>query len=112
MAAARQKEMKVSITEEATMSRTRSWGGATVVREEAIALKAGRGTGGKNPSSETTALRRVYFPHKCMSTKNKEPRVLALHRVLGQGLPMTWRTHANRTTVDQIGDLVREQRDK
>jgi hypothetical protein len=37
MAAARQKEMNVSITEEATMSRTRSFGGATVVRVEAIA---------------------------------------------------------------------------
>jgi hypothetical protein len=37
MAAARQKEMKVSITEEATMSRTRSEGGAAVVRVVAIA---------------------------------------------------------------------------
>jgi hypothetical protein len=37
MAAARQKEMKVSITEDATMSRTRSGGGATVVLEDAIA---------------------------------------------------------------------------
>jgi hypothetical protein len=37
MAAARQKEMNVSITEEATISLTRSFGGATVVRVEAIA---------------------------------------------------------------------------
>jgi hypothetical protein len=36
IAAARQKEMNVSITEDATISRTRSDGGATVVREEAI----------------------------------------------------------------------------
>ena len=36
MAAARQKEMNVSITEDATMSRTRSEGGATVVRVDAI----------------------------------------------------------------------------
>jgi hypothetical protein len=36
MAAARQKEMNVSITEDATMSRTRSDGGATVVRVDAI----------------------------------------------------------------------------
>jgi hypothetical protein len=36
MAAARQKEMKVSITEDATMSRTRSDGGATIVRVDAI----------------------------------------------------------------------------
>jgi hypothetical protein len=36
MAAARQKEMNVSITEDATISRTRSEGGATVVREDAI----------------------------------------------------------------------------
>jgi hypothetical protein len=37
MEAARQKEMKVSITEDATMSRTRSEGGATVVRVDAMA---------------------------------------------------------------------------
>jgi len=37
IAAARQKEMKVSITEDATMSRTRSEGGAAVVRVVAIA---------------------------------------------------------------------------
>jgi hypothetical protein len=36
MEAARQKEMKVSITEDATMRRTRLEGGATVVREDAI----------------------------------------------------------------------------
>src|ERR1700743_3317597 len=36
MAAARQKEMNVSITLDATISRTRSGGGATVVRVEAI----------------------------------------------------------------------------
>ena len=36
MAAARQKEMNVSITEDATMSRTRLDGGATVVRVDAI----------------------------------------------------------------------------
>jgi hypothetical protein len=33
----------VSITEDATMSRTRSEGGATVVREEAITKIAGEG---------------------------------------------------------------------
>ena len=43
MAAARQKEMKVSITEDATMRRTRSLGGATVVRDEAIAEVPARG---------------------------------------------------------------------
>jgi hypothetical protein len=37
MAAARQKEINVSITEDATINRTRSLGGDTVVREEAIA---------------------------------------------------------------------------
>jgi len=37
MAAARQKEMNVSITEDATINRTRSEGGATVVREDPIA---------------------------------------------------------------------------
>jgi len=36
MAAARQKEINVSITEDATMRRTRSDGGATVVRVDAI----------------------------------------------------------------------------
>ena len=36
MAAARQKEMKVSITDDATISRTRLEGGATVVRLDAI----------------------------------------------------------------------------
>lgn len=41
MEAARQKEMNVSITEDATMSRTRSDGGATVVREDAIRAGAG-----------------------------------------------------------------------
>jgi hypothetical protein len=38
MAAARQKEMNVSITEDATISRTRLETGATVVRVDAIAL--------------------------------------------------------------------------
>src|ERR1035437_8176684 len=38
MAAARQKEMNVSITEDATMSLTRSEGGAKVVRVDAIAI--------------------------------------------------------------------------
>jgi hypothetical protein len=38
MAAARQKEMNVSITEDATISRTRSEVGATVVRLDAIAM--------------------------------------------------------------------------
>jgi hypothetical protein len=37
MEAARQKEINVSITEDATMSRTRSEGGPTVVREDAMA---------------------------------------------------------------------------
>jgi hypothetical protein len=36
MEAARQKEIKVSITEDATIKRTRLDGGATVVRLEAI----------------------------------------------------------------------------
>jgi hypothetical protein len=38
MAAARQKEINVSITEDATMSLTRSEGGAKVVRVDAIAI--------------------------------------------------------------------------
>jgi hypothetical protein len=42
MAAARQNEMNVSITEDATMSRTRSDGGATVVRVDAITYRAGK----------------------------------------------------------------------
>jgi len=42
MEAARQKEMNVSITEDATMSRTRLDGGATVVREDAIRAVAGK----------------------------------------------------------------------
>jgi hypothetical protein len=42
MAAARQKEINVSITEDATMSRTRSEGGATVVRLDAIAMVPAR----------------------------------------------------------------------
>ena len=42
MAAARQKEMNVSITEDATMSRTRSDGGATVVRVDAITYCASK----------------------------------------------------------------------
>jgi hypothetical protein len=46
MAAARQKEMNVSITEDATISRTRSFGGATVVRVEAIARGPARQAGG------------------------------------------------------------------
>jgi hypothetical protein len=41
MAAARQKEMNVSITEDATISRTRSDGGATIVRVDAIYRCAG-----------------------------------------------------------------------
>ena len=42
MAAARQKEMNVSITEDATISRTRSDGGATVVRVDAITYCASK----------------------------------------------------------------------
>ena len=45
MAAARQKEMNVSITEDATMSRTRLDGGATVVRVDAIVRLPSRETG-------------------------------------------------------------------
>ena len=45
MAAARQKEMNVSITEDATISRTRSEGGATVVREDPIAIMPARKPG-------------------------------------------------------------------
>ncbi len=67
---ARQKEMNVSITEDATIRRTRSLGGATVVREEAIAKLPAGETGGKSPSSETTALRRVYFRSERVSIKN------------------------------------------
>ncbi len=51
MAAARQKEMNVSITEEATMSLTRSFGGATVVRVEAIARGSGEAAGGPGPAT-------------------------------------------------------------
>ena len=55
MAAARQKEMNVSITEDATMSRTRSDGGATVVRVDAIT---------NAPASAFLPLRlqRAHFP--------------------------------------------------
>jgi hypothetical protein len=42
MAAARQKEMNVSITEDATISLTRTDGGATVVRLDAIAIVPAR----------------------------------------------------------------------
>jgi hypothetical protein len=42
MAAARQKEMNVSITEDATMSRTRLERGATIVRLDAIAMVPAR----------------------------------------------------------------------
>jgi hypothetical protein len=57
MAAARQNEMKVSITDDATMSRTRSDGGEAVVRVDAIvkmpALKPAVEIGGH----KTAALR-------------------------------------------------------
>jgi len=49
----------VSITEDATMSRTRSEGGATVVRLVAIAMVGCLGFWEKKLSP---ALRRVYFP--------------------------------------------------
>src|SRR5208337_4735137 len=55
MAAARQKEMKVSITEDATMSRTRLEGGATVVRVEAIVWVPGRLPAIWSQVSSTTA---------------------------------------------------------
>jgi hypothetical protein len=41
--------MNVSITEDATMSRTRSEGGATVVRVDAIVYYAGFTPGFQNP---------------------------------------------------------------
>ena len=70
MAAARQKEMNVSITEDATMSRTRSVGGATVVRVDAIVKMPARPPAFcKIPASETTALRRVYPRIEAESTE-------------------------------------------
>ena len=72
MAAARQKEMNVSITEEATISLTRSFGGATVVRVEAIArvparqpVAQGLLEDPENRMSETTALRMSLFCNQC-----------------------------------------------
>jgi hypothetical protein len=44
-AAARQKEMNVSITEDATIKRMRLGGGAMVVRVDAIVRKAGAAAG-------------------------------------------------------------------
>ena len=55
MAAARQKEMNVSITEDATMSRTRSDGGATVVRVDAITYRAGE-------ENLPLRVKRGYYP--------------------------------------------------
>jgi len=54
MEAARQKEMNVSITEDATMSRTRSEGGATVVREDAIVEVPARVPAIQTPKSAIT----------------------------------------------------------
>jgi hypothetical protein len=51
--------MKVSITEDATISRTRSEGGIAVVRVDAIAWLPAWPPGFWNLESETTALRRV-----------------------------------------------------
>ena len=55
MAAARQKEMNVSITEDATISRTRSDGGATVVRVDAITYRAGK-------ENLPLCVKRAYIP--------------------------------------------------
>ena len=51
MEAARQKEMNVSITEDATMRRTRSEGGATVVRVDAIVCVPAKFGGYISPES-------------------------------------------------------------
>jgi hypothetical protein len=48
--------MKVSITEDATMSRTRSEGGATVVREEAITKAPANCTGSYQSWGEILVL--------------------------------------------------------
>jgi hypothetical protein len=56
MAAARQKEMNVSITEEATMSRTRFEGGATIVRLDAIAFVPAR-----RPAFSVSEERKVRY---------------------------------------------------
>jgi hypothetical protein len=52
--------MNVSITEDATMSLTRSGGGATIVRLDAIAKMPALAPAFHHRESETTALRRVY----------------------------------------------------
>jgi hypothetical protein len=49
--------MKVSITEDATMSRTRSLGGAANVREEAIAKAPPTQPEAKKQGGENAALR-------------------------------------------------------
>lgn len=56
MAAARQKEMNVSITEDATMRRTRSEGGATVVLLDAITKLPGLCPAACFPWVEISAL--------------------------------------------------------
>jgi hypothetical protein len=63
MAAARQKEINVSITEDATISRTRSEVGATLVREDAIVIVPVKRPAVMGCKSKKTAnaLRRVYF---------------------------------------------------
>jgi hypothetical protein len=57
MAAARQKEMKVSITEDATISRTRLEGGATVVREDPIAKVPAKMPAAYHPGGQKTIER-------------------------------------------------------
>src|SRR5450631_1118511 len=54
MEAARQKEMKVSITEDATMRRTRSEGGPAVVLEDAMSKGPEQTPAGQFPESAIT----------------------------------------------------------
>lgn len=69
MEAARQKEMNVSITEDATISLTRAEGGATVVRLDAIAKEPARGRlWFPQDALMTAALRRVYWRRATEST--------------------------------------------
>jgi hypothetical protein len=61
MAAARQKEMNVSITEEATIRRTRFEGGATKVLDAIVNVSARRPLSLFNTGKSPHALQRFYF---------------------------------------------------
>src|SRR5450631_628167 len=67
MAAARQNEMNVSITEDATISRTRSEGGATVVREDAIRMCRRENSAVQYPESEIAVRPGLSVCLNCIS---------------------------------------------